>query len=204
MKQEKSTITLMRHGEPQGGKVFRGIRDDLLTDTGWQQMHSAMSWLNKPEVIFSSPLRRCADFAEKMAEQHQLPLYKTVALQEINFGQWEGKSVAQLIEQEKCNLTDFWRDPLANTPPGGESVRDFQHRVIVFWHELVMSQKGKNCLLVTHGGVQKLILAEVLRMPVQVIHNIEVSYGCCSTLQVYYSDKDYCITLKFHGNYPAE
>jgi len=201
MKQEKSTITLLRHGEPQGGKIFRGITDDLLTDTGWQQMHDAMDFLDNHDLIFSSPLRRCADFAEKVAAQQALPLHKAEALQEINFGQWEGQSVAQLVAQENSKLTDFWRDPIANTPPGGESVQDFQQRVISFWHELIMKQKGKKCLLVTHGGVQKMILAEVLRMPIQAIHNIEVGYACCSTLQVYYSDKDYCVTLKSHGNY---
>ncbi|MCU7967191.1 MAG: histidine phosphatase family protein, partial [gamma proteobacterium symbiont of Bathyaustriella thionipta] len=60
MKQEKSTITLLRHGEPEGGTVFRGITDDLLTEMGWQQMNDAVNTLKNIDIILSSPLRRCA------------------------------------------------------------------------------------------------------------------------------------------------
>jgi alpha-ribazole phosphatase len=200
MKQEKSTISLLRHGEPEGGAIFRGITDDLLTEAGWQQMNVAIESIENIDLILSSPLRRCVDFAEKMASQRSLPIQKINALKEINFGQWEGQSVEKIATEANNRLTNFWQNPVENTPPEGEPVLDFQQRVISFWNELIASQRGKNCLLVSHGGVQKMILAEVLKMPVQAMHNIEVPYGCCSTFNVYYSTSEPVITLKSHGN----
>ncbi|MCK5666628.1 MAG: alpha-ribazole phosphatase family protein [Thiotrichaceae bacterium] len=199
MKQKKSTITLLRHGEPAGGAIFRGATDDCLTKTGWQQMYDALNTLDSPDLILSSPLRRCADFAEKIAAKRSLPLQKADALQEINFGQWEGRLIEQIAADAKNELARFWQNPVENTPPDGEPVLDFQKRVISFWHELIAAQRGKNCLLLTHGGVQKMILAEVLGMPVHAMHNIEVPYACCSTFHVYYSDTEPVTTLKSHG-----
>jgi len=199
MKEEKSTIFILRHGEPEGGTIFRGITDDLLTKTGWQQMNNAINKVNNIDIILSSPLRRCADFAEKIAAQRSLPVQKIDALKEINFGQWEGQAVEKIALDANNKLTNFWKDPIENTPPDGEPVLDFQKRVISFWHELIMTQRGNNCLLLTHGGVQKMILAEVLGMPVHAMHNIEVPYACCSTIHVYYSDTEPVTTLKSHG-----
>ncbi len=199
MKEEKSTLFLLRHGEPEGGAIFRGITDDLLTKTGWQQMNNAIDKLNNIDIILSSPLRRCADFAEKIAVQRSLPIEKINALKEINFGQWEGQAVEKIALDANNKLINFWQNPIENTPPDGESVLDFQKRVISFWRELIITQRGNNCLLLTHGGVQKMILAEVLGMPVHAMHNIEVPYACCSTFHVYYSDTEPVTTLKSHG-----
>lgn len=201
MMQEKSTITLLRHGEPEGGAIFRGITDDLLTEAGWHQMYEAIHNLENIDIILSSPLRRCSDFAEKVAAQRSLPVQKTDALKEINFGQWEGQSIEIISKDANNDLVNFWKNPIENTPPDGEPVLDFQKRVISFWYKLLEAQRGKNCLLVTHGGVQKMILAEVLKMPVQAMHNIEVPYGCCSMFHVYYSTTESITTLKSHGHY---
>ena len=135
MKQEKSIITLLRHGEPQGGAVFRGRQDDALTQKGWQQMHNAIDQLdciNSIDTIFTSPLQRCFAFAEKIAAQYSLPLEEVNALQEINFGQWEGQSIEQVVAHNKNKLSRFWENPIENTPPDGEPVSTFQERVITF------------------------------------------------------------------------
>ncbi|MCU7965728.1 MAG: histidine phosphatase family protein, partial [gamma proteobacterium symbiont of Bathyaustriella thionipta] len=143
----------------------------------------------------------CADFAEKMAAQRSLPLQKKDALKEIDFGQWEGQSVEQIVRDSSNQLTNFWQNPVDNPPPDGEPVLIFQKRVLSFWHKLIAAQKGRNCLIVTHGGVQKMILANVLNMPIEAMHNIEVPYGCCSVFHIYYSAAESAVTLKSHGIY---
>jgi len=225
----QSTIILMRHGEPSAYKepsanqepstnkeplannepsvdhelptspIFRGITDDVLSAIGWQQMDNAVRELSDIDNIICSPLRRCSEFARKLARQRGLSLRQSDALKEINFGQWEGQSVQQIASESGPELKNFWQNPLANTPPGGEPVLEFQHRVIEFWQQFLTASKGQNSLIITHGGVQKIILATVLDMPVQAVHNIEVPYACCSKIQVYYSDAEIVTTLKFHG-----
>jgi len=204
MKQEKSIITFLRHGEPQGGVVFRVRQDDALTQKGWQQMYNAFEQLdckNTIDIVFSSTLQRCSAFAKTIAAQYSLPLEEVNALQEINFGQWEGQSIEQIAAQNKNQLSRFWENPIENTPPDGEPVSVFQQRVISCWDNLVADQRGRNCLLLTHGGVQKMILAEVLNMSVQAIHNIEVPYACATVFHVYFSAEEVgpVITMKSHG-----
>ena len=37
-----TTVDLLRHGEPEGGKKFRGAVDDPLSPQGWAQMRTAV------------------------------------------------------------------------------------------------------------------------------------------------------------------
>lgn len=202
MNQALSTIMLLRHGEPKGSPssehVFRGITDHKLTQNGWQEMHSALQHIDDFEQILTSPLKRCFEFAEALSKKRGVPLAVINELKEINFGQWDGQSVQSIEKNDGERLRKFWQNPSANTPPGGEPVVNFQKRVVSSWHELLLAQRGKNCLLITHGGVQKIILAEVLKMPIEAIHNIEVPYACCTTFNVYYNKDEIITTLKSH------
>jgi len=203
---EKTRIIIMRHGEPgcsddmsdPSEKIFRGITNDSLTEKGWLQMAKALENHRHIEKIFSSPLLRCHQFASQYAEKNQIPLKTISALKEINFGDWDGKPVRLIAEHSAKQLQQFWENPLQYTPPGGEPVADFKARVHLFWSNLVMEYRGKTCLLVTHGGVQKIILSEVLNMPIEAMHNIEVPYACCSTVEVYYHEDEWTATLKSH------
>ncbi|WP_214660488.1 histidine phosphatase family protein [sulfur-oxidizing endosymbiont of Gigantopelta aegis] len=202
---KKSTIIVLRHGEPDGSnyadkKIFRGITDDVLTKKGWQQMANAIATIeNTIDVILTSPLKRCAEFALSVATQHNITMHHIDAFQEIDFGQWEGRSVQDVECEASDNLKRFWQNPLHYTPPDGEPVADFQQRVVARWQESIKSYQDKTVLLIAHGGVQKIILAEVLNMPVQAIHNIEVPYACCSIFHIYYNDGEIISTLKSHG-----
>jgi len=62
------TLDLLRHGQPEGGNVFRGRTDHPLTEEGWQQMYQSCEnrqW----DVIITSPLSRCQEFAHKLADK---------------------------------------------------------------------------------------------------------------------------------------
>lgn len=206
MSWQQSIITLMRHGEPVTGNksaesvsIFRGITDDVLNNNGWQQMYDSATQLPRLDGILTSPLRRCSEFAQKFSSENDLPLLQDDALKEIDFGDWEGRSVDEVKSESDELLKSFWQNPLNNTPPNGEPVRDFQARVILFWNEFLANNRGKNNLIITHGGVQKMILAQVLNMPMAAVHNIEVPYACCSVIHAYYSESDIITTLKSHG-----
>ncbi len=207
MQDKPFTIVIMRHGEPEGDAIFRGITDDPLTEQGWQQMHRALASYSHFDAIFSSPLQRCADFAQSLAHKHALLIEKHSALKEINFGQWEGQLIEQVAINNEQQLAQFWQDPTSFTPPDGEPVLAFQKRVLTFWDALIermkvaqeTSQKKQKYLLLTHGGVQKIILSHVLRMPISAMHNIEVPYACLSTFNVYDTTAQTIVTLQSHG-----
>ena len=150
------------------------------------------------DQIFASPLKRCSEFSNQFSTENNLPIQICEELKEINFGQWDGQPVQKIAEDYGKELEMFWKMPLEYTPPAGEPVLEFKSRIISFWNKLLNAHRGQTCLIVSHGGVQKIILAEVLKMPIEAIHNIEVPYACCSTIEVYYHDNDFMCTLKSH------
>ncbi len=200
-------IYLLRHGLTKDSDkhphkaVFRGRTDTPLSPLGWLQMQDSAEQL-KIQQIFSSPLQRCAAFAQQLSDQQQIPLAIETDLQELDFGQWDGCTIDEIAEYDKQALQQFWSDPLHHPPPGGEPLQDFKQRVSHCWQSIIQSEPDKDSLLVIHGGVQKIILAHILQMPLTAIHNIEVPYACCSTIQVYYNDNKPKAILKCHGKPP--
>ena len=191
-------IDLLRHGEPRGGDRFRGALDDPLSDTGWQQMRSAVDGAAPWEVIVTSPLRRCAEFAAELAQQHELPLETEPDLRELAFGEWEGRAYSELRESDPDALQAFFRDPLNNTPPGGESLHACRDRVHAAWNAVIERHHGRHLLLVSHGAVMRIIYSRLLKMPEEALFRIEVPYACLTRVRRH-PDGD---RLVFHDGSP--
>ncbi len=107
-----TTIDLIRHGEPEGGTRFRGWQDDPLSEQGWSQMRQAVGEHNPWQQIISSPLLRCAAFAAELSGRLELPMTTEGRLQEIGFGEWEGRRAAELYQESPDAVGNFWRDPV--------------------------------------------------------------------------------------------
>ena len=194
-----TTIDLLRHGEPVGGTRFRGALDDPLSDLGWQQMDAAVGAHPAWQAVVSSPLRRCAAFAASLAERHGLPLEEAEGFREIGFGEWEGRTAQELMEVAPEALSRFWSDPRGHTPPGGEPFEAFAARVAAAWEGLLARQAGSRVLLVSHGGVIRLILAYILQMPLANLFRLEVPYASLSRIRVEGAGADALPQLVFHG-----
>ena len=83
-------VDLLRHGETELGGGLRGSIDDALTDLGWAQMRAAVVGQGPWDRLVSSPLKRCARFAEELGAQLGVPVQLDKDLQELHFGAWEG------------------------------------------------------------------------------------------------------------------
>jgi alpha-ribazole phosphatase len=170
-------IGLLRHGEVEGGSRFRGSTDDPLTGIGLDQMRAATNGERRWDRVISSPPARCAAFAREYAGWHSMPLSLDARLMEMNFGTWEGCSAAELMETDADALTRFWNDPLHNTPAGGEPLAQFQARVLDIWNDIIGQHTGQHLLVVTHGGVIRVLLCHVLGVPLARLQEFEVEHG---------------------------
>ena len=171
------TLDLLRHGETELGGGFRGSLDDPLTPAGWQQMRQAAGEGGQWDAIISSPLRRCADFAFELARDCHLPLVLEEDLRELHFGEWEGRHAAQLMEECAEDLGRFWATPYGFTPPGGERMELFEQRVMAAIDGLYQHRAGQHLLLVTHGGVMRLLAARARGLPRDQLLQVEVGHG---------------------------
>ena len=177
-------LDLLRHGETELGGGLRGSLDDALTARGWEQMRAAVKGQGPWQRIVSSPLQRCAFFARELAEQLDVPLTFEKDLQELHFGEWEGRTAAALMETDAEALGRFWSDPYAFTPPGAEPVIAFATRVLTAAGRLQQRYEGERVLVICHGGVMKLLLAQARGLPREQLLQIPVVNGALFSLHV--------------------
>lgn len=194
-----TVIDFIRHGEPEGGRRFRGNRvDDPLSEKGWSQMWGAVvgdpAWAH----IVSSPLQRCRQFAEAMTERYGIPVSLDDRFKEVGFGDWEGKSPTQIQQQDAEAYAAFYRDPVNNRPVGAESWVQFSARVSAALDEVSKQFSGQHVLVVAHAGVIRAAVAEVLNAPVEAAYRIKVENAGLTRLQ--YDGKVFRLDYLNRGN----
>ncbi|MBP9713459.1 MAG: alpha-ribazole phosphatase family protein [Sterolibacterium sp.] len=188
------SITLLRHGATSAciSGVLRGRRDDPLTEEGWQQMRAATATHLHPthpetdawQTIISSPLIRCAAFARELAQARGLPLHVDDRLSELDFGAWEGRRLDELMQdaEDKETLRRFWENPWQQPPPQGETLTAFESRIRAAWQSLLTQHAGQRVLVITHGGVIRLLLCAARGLPRHQLLQIEVANASLHTL----------------------
>ena len=169
------TVDMIRHGEPIGGRKYRGQIDDPLSDKGWQQMRDAVADHCPWDSIISSPLLRCAEFANEVAERHKLAVTFAPEFMEIGFGSWEGMTANEIQQQTPGALEAFWRDPVNNRPDGAEPLVGFRKRIESAWVKLLSQHTDQHILIVCHAGVIRMSLQYMLGMPIENVFRIKVS-----------------------------
>lgn len=185
------TLDLLRHGETELSHTLRGSTDDALTENGWQQMQSTleqaiqdgMQW----DLVISSPLQRCLAFAKHTASLLNVELIAMPDFKEMHFGDWEGQTTAHLYQTEPAALEKFWMQPTEFTPPHAESMMAFNQRVMSGLKQSIVNMQLKQinrALLITHGGVIKLLKCKALQQPLDDILKMSAELGQLNRFQI--------------------
>lgn len=177
-------IDLVRHGPVAGPAALYGWTDIPLQ----QQSPACLDWLSTQSYqhILSSPLKRCRQSAEQQALRLQLDLALEADLKEMNFGQWDGVP----FDERNCYWPEqqqFWLTPNSVTPPQGESLTQFQQRVLQAFERHSGYQQQQELWLV-HAGVIRVLLAFLLDIDLQQskwLQRVSVSYGSVSRISRY-------------------
>lgn len=196
MEKTVTTVDLIRHGEPVGGRKYRGQIDDPLSEKGWTQMRDAVGDTCPWESVVSSTLSRCAAFAQELSQRHALPLSFDARLKEIGFGAWEGRTADELQREHPDAVTRFLDDPITHRPAGAETLPEFRDRVISAWDDVLVQHAGKHILLVGHAGVIRMVIRHVLDMPLARMFRIHVGNASITRIRV---DAGGAPRLVFHG-----
>ncbi len=191
-------IDLIRHGEPVGGRRYRGQKDDPLSERGWAQMWSAVEVPAPWVQIVSSPLIRCSAFARSLAKNLKIPFLEDERLKEVGFGAWEGRSGSELKRDDRQILARFYRDPMCHRPEGAEPLDAFHSRVREVFEAIRTDQQGRHVLIVTHAGVIRAVIAHVVQAPLSGMYRISVP---TASLARVLSNTERPPTLMFHGRW---
>lgn len=155
-------IHFIRHGaidETLSGKYI-GTTDPPLSDKGRAALKALNRELSYPyaKVVFTSPLKRCVETCKIIYPGLEpLPI---ADLRECNFGEWEGKTAAEL--KDEPDFQKWLAGDSSAKPPRGESNADFVRRVCLMFESIVdgLVKTGvTESAIVTHGGVIMTLLA---------------------------------------------
>ena len=163
-------IFLIRHGETEWNTEGRlqGNSDVKLSAEGIHQAYLLAEHAQLPnvDVIYSSDLSRAVETAKVLGAKFNLPVTTTPNLREINFGDWEGKSIAELNEKHPKSFGRFFTAPERCHPPNGETFLEAQARVMNVVRNIIAEHDNRNVVIVAHGAVNRLILGAALDMPI--------------------------------------
>lgn len=183
-----TTFYLIRHGETEGGEVkrYKGTIDVPLSEKGVKQMERVAEYLRRVtslKAIYTSNLSRALKSAEIIAEPHSLNPIVVPDLRERNFGLWEGMSFDEIREKYPREFDAWAGNPLKFSPMGGETTLEMQKRVINALDEIIRNHNGEHIAIVSHGGVNRIILCHILDIPLENIFRIEQDYGALNIIE---------------------
>ncbi len=149
---------VMRHGGTEGNRAelvsYKNEANDHLTEEGREESKKSAQKLKseKIDLIISSPFARTRETAEIVRAELGLPESAVIfdeRLKEINPGDFDGKNWREYHEFIYNNTGRKWFE---GRIPGGESLKEVGKRTGECLYEIENKYKGKNILIVTHGG----------------------------------------------------
>ena len=201
MENEATRIYLIRHGQVEGYQEIRvyGHTDVKLTQVGLMQMESVADKLRFAplKAIYSSDLDRALTGARIIGKYHDVPLISKESLREIYFGEWEGMSLKDIqrlfpeeLKKREQDLANY------NSPGNGENLNQCAERVNRVLKEILELYRGSHVAVVAHGGVNRIIICQVLGIPLQKAFSIQQDYGCLNIIDFY---KDFQVLVLMNG-----
>lgn len=182
-------LYLIRHPQPVINPGVCYGRSDL--DIAPDFCSSEQNWLThlhslQADIVISSPALRCRRLAEALASNW----ISDERLLELNFGDWE----MQAWDSIPIAAMRFWSDDYVNrAPPGGESFQQLASRVEHWLNELCRNHNQQRVLVITHAGVIRALLAQILQLPLADSFKFSIDYGSCSAL--HYTDHGWHISF---------
>lgn len=172
-------IYLIRHTQTAtpGGLCY-GQTDVALADSfadELQRLKAKMPALQPDCLVYSSPLTRCTQLAARFTTRIVLD----PRLLELNFGVWENLRFDTL----NTDAVQHWTENFVSlAPPSGESFSELCTRVAAFWQEL-LTLNVDQVLVITHAGVIRALLANILNLPLANAFQFKVDPGSVHKLQ---------------------
>ena len=169
-------VFLIRHPRPviEAGRCYGRL--DVDCEDPQPVAHTLRVQIPTGTPVIASPLRRARRLAEAMTSQVQID----GRLSEIDFGDWEGMTWAEI---DRAALDHWAADVLHFVPPGGESVAQLQARVIDFADELRALNMGR-VAIVAHAGVMRALTGHWRGLPAAEWTQLQFGYGSMTPLEI--------------------
>jgi alpha-ribazole phosphatase len=179
-------VWIIRHGEPSPetrGRCY-GHLDVELSVEGRKQVQAVADRLSDEPIcaIYSSPRRRALESAAILAESLHATITLEERFREIDFGDFEGRLYEEIAQEHPETYSQWMEHPTETQFPNGESFTQMQTRVTEAAHGLYARHRGKTIAIVSHGGVNRILLAAALGVANTDIFHIAQRYAALNLL----------------------
>ena len=177
---------LIRHGQPAAEARNRcyGTLDVGLSGTGRAQMLRVAEYLKTEPIaaIYSSPRSRALESARILADVALRPVEIVEDFREIAFGDFEGLAYEEIANRYPEVYREWMDTPTEVRFPNGESFSEMRVRVLTAFDGIQRHRSGQTVAIVSHGGVNRILLAWALQMQDNCIFRLAQDYAAVNLL----------------------
>ena len=200
-----TTFLLIRHAlcDPVGTSIAGRAAGIHLNPAGRVQAAALAQRIAHLHIsaIYSSPLERALETAEPMAVDRRMEVVRTTGLNEVDFGEWTGRSLAEL--NGMADWREFNVHKSATRIPKGETMTEVLARA---WKELdrIRRDRGRTLVaVVSHGNVLRSIVTHALGASLDFMHRLVIDPASV-TILAFEHDVPRLLLLNSAGEWPEE
>jgi broad specificity phosphatase PhoE len=174
-------LLLVRHAEVElrYQKKFGGRIDMNLSSNGLGQAGILADYLRHKTIdaIYASPMKRVQQTLAATLKFNNHGQTILEGLREIDFGDWTGLGWQEVEDRFKF-VSHEWLDEIElRGAPNGECGKTFRRRVEPCLQEILARHPGQNVAVFCHGGVIRMILAILLKLPLPKTNHFDIEYA---------------------------
>ncbi len=178
-------LLLIRHGQNDwvGTNKLAGRTSGVhLNDHGREQSQALIEVLRDQPIttVYSSPLERCQETAQPVAEALGLPVQEETGVLEIDFGEWQGQSLKDLSKLPDWSKVQH--SPSTFRFPGGETFTEAQARAVATLERLRRQHENEVVAIFSHSDVIRLCMAHYIGTPMDLFQRIAIDTASISVL----------------------
>lgn len=179
-------VHLVRHGAHELiDRVLVGRLEGVpLSEEGRRQARTLTRKFGARRVtcLYTSPRQRARETADIIAEALGVTPEVTTRLDEINFGNWTGRSFRDLDADPTWR---YWNEARGRArPPGGESMAEAQARALRYISEVHRARPGSTIVMVTHAEIIRAVVLHCLAWPLDAWRGVEIVPASVTTLDI--------------------
>jgi probable phosphomutase (TIGR03848 family) len=178
-------LFLIRHGENDWvdkGLLAGRTAGVHLNEKGQQQAQALAERLKSQPIsaIYSSPLERCIETAQPLADALQLEVIAEPGVLEVDYGEWREAALKDLSQKPEWQLVQIY--PGGFRFPQGETLREVQNRAVAALEEIRARHEGEAVAVFAHGDVIRTALAYYFGTPLDMFQRIHIHTASVSLL----------------------
>ena len=132
------------------------------------------------QAIFSSPLERCMETAQPLAQRLGIAVMPDAGVLEVDYGEWRGQNLKDLAKEPAWKMVQHY--PSSFRFPGGETLQEVQQRAVATINRIHQTYPNQTVAIFSHGDVIRTTLAYYLGVHIDLFQRIAISTASVSVL----------------------